>query len=119
MMIPQIPFVKEGDKVRLTGMVFLSCGCGNVTARWATIQQGLTHRIPQVKPKSNRVVSDWLTQEGLREKWAVLKQHQYGVVVGETEKGFEMIDVMGGVTSKVTAQIADLIRRHNEYRSNH
>lgn len=119
MNIPRIPFEKDGDKIILTGVVFLSCGCGNVVARWATVQQGLVHRIPQVKPKSTRLAADWLTQEGMREKYPIFKLHQFGAVVGETENGFEAINIMDGVSTKVTANIADLIRRHNEYRRNH
>lgn len=118
MNIPRVPFEKDGDKIKLTGIVFLSCGCGNVTARWATIQQGLVHRIPQVKPKSTRLASDWLTQEGMREKYPLFKQHQFGAVAGETDKGFEIVDVMTGVSTKVTAQVADLIRRDSEHRRN-
>lgn len=114
MNIPQIPF-KQDDKITLTGPVFMSCGCGNVTARWATVQQNLVTRLPQVKPKASRIASDWLTQEGLREKYPILKAHQFGVVVAETDKGFEIINVMDGATMKVAQQIADLIKRSKEW----
>lgn len=113
---PQLPFHKEGDKVILDSIVFLGCGCGNVVARWATIQQNLAARIPQAKPKSNKTVNDWLIQEGLKEKFPILKQHQYGLVVAETEKGIEGVNIMGGATMNVVNQVADLIRRSNEYR---
>ena len=111
MMIPQLPFIKENDKVRLTGPVFLSCGCGNVTARWATVQQNLLTKLPQGKPKSSKIVNEWLIQEDLKNKWPVLKQHTYGIVVAETENGFEMVNVMAGATNKVAEQIADLVKR--------
>ena len=111
MIITQLPFEKDGDKIKLTGPVFLSCGCGNVTARWATVQQNLITKIPQGKPKSSRMINDWLTQEGLKEKWPVLKQHTYGIVVVETTAGLEMVNVMTGTTNKTAEQIADLIKR--------
>lgn len=113
---PQLPFHKEGEKIRLVGPVLLSCGCGGVIARFATLQQNLAARIPQAKPKSNRMVNDWLTQEGLKEKFPILTKHQYGLVVAETENGFEGVNIMGGATMNVVNQIADLIRRSNEYR---
>lgn len=119
MMRPQIPFKQEGDKVILEAPVFLSCGCGSQTARWAAIQQNLVHRIAQVKPKSTKLAKDWMVQEKIADKYPIFNKHQFGLVVAETEEGWEAIDIMGGATLKVAQQIADLIRRHNEYRSNH
>lgn len=119
MRVPQIPFVKDGETVRLTGPVFLSCGCGNVIARWATVQQGLVTKLPQAKPKASKIVKEWIEQNGLHDKWLNLKQHQYGLVVAETSNGFEMVDVMGGATQQVITKIADLLRRSNEYRDSH
>lgn len=112
MNIPIIPFKREGDKVLLTGPVFLSCGCGNVIARWASLQQNLATRFPQGKPKSSKIISDWLEQEGLKEKWPELKQHTYGLVVAETPDGFEAVNIMGGATSEVLKKIARLIERN-------
>lgn len=95
---------------------FVVHNCGGVTARFATLQQNLAARIPQAKPKSNKMVNDWLIQERLKEKFPILTKHQYGLVVAETEKGFEGVNIMGGATMNVVNQIADLIRRSNEYR---
>lgn len=110
MVRPPLPF-ESGEKIKLTGPVFLSCGCGNVTARWASVQQNLSTKIPQGKPKSSKIISDWLTQEGLRDKWPELKQHTYGLVVVETENGFEKVNVMGGAVMKVAEQIGQLLKR--------
>ena len=115
----ELPFKEEDGKSCLTGVCFLSCGCGNVNARWATIAQNLATRIPQGKPKSSRIINNWLEQNELKKRWPVLKNHQYGIVVAETDQGFEMVDIMSGATSKVIENIASLIRRHNEYISNH
>lgn len=114
MIIPQLPFVREGDKVRLTAPVFLSCGCGSVTAQWASIQQNLATRLPQGKPKSAKIISDWLKQEGLNEKWPVLKQHTFGIVVAETDKGFEMVNIMSGAPTKVAQEVGRLITRSKD-----
>ncbi len=119
MNIPQIPFIQNGDKIELTSPVFLSCGCGGVTARWATIQQNLVTKIPQAKPKASRIVSDWIRQNDLKNKWPLLTKHQYGIVAGETADGFKMVDIMSGATSIVINQIAQLVKEDNEYRSNH
>lgn len=116
MIIPMIPFTKEGNKIFLSGPAFLSCGCGGVVARWATVQQSLPH-IPHCKPKASRIVHDWLTQEKMWEKYPILKQHQFGVVVAETEKGFELVSIMEGTTFKTAEKINQLIERHKEWMS--
>lgn len=112
----QLPFKQEGDKIILTGPVFLSCGCGNVTAKWASVAQNLSTRIPQGKPKSSKIIANWLTQEGLRKQYELLTKHQFGVVIAETDKGFEMINIMGGAAPKVAEQVGQLIRRHKEWK---
>ena len=119
MNIPQIPFHKEGDKVILDNVVFLSCGCGSQTARFATIQQNLLTRIAQVKPKASQIAKQWIEQEKINVKYPILTKHQFGLVIAETENGWEGIDIMGGATMKIVEQIADLIRRHNEFRRIH
>lgn len=112
MIIPQLPFKRtENDMVILTGPVLLTCGCGNVTARWANIQQGLATKLPQGKPKSSKIISDWIKQNNLDNKWPILKQHTFGVVVGETDKGFEMVNVMAGAPAKAAEDIGKLIAR--------
>lgn len=113
MIIPQLPFIKEGDKVKLTGPCLLSCGCGTVVSRWATLQQSLSTKIPQGKPKSSKIINDWIIQEGLTSKWPELKQHTYGILVAETDRGLEKVNIMGGATANVLQQIGDLIRRSN------
>ena len=119
MNIPQLPFTRDSEnKVTLNGCCLLSCGCGNVIARWANIRQNLVTKIPQGKPKSSRIIYDWIEQNKLLEKWPILKQHQYGIVVGETENGFEMINIMSGATPKVAEQIGSLIRRNKEWTAN-
>lgn len=115
MIIPQLPFSRDGDKVYLSGPVFLSCGCGNVIARWASVAQNLSTRIAQGKPKSSRIISDWITQEGLREKFPALKQHTYGLVVAETENGIEGVNIMDGATMKVAEKVGQLIQRNKEW----
>lgn len=121
MMFPgnELPFKREEDKVRLTGPVFLSCGCGQVVARWATVSQNLATKLPQGKPKASKIITEWLQQENLKEKWPVLSQKQYGVVVGETDKGFEMVNIMDGVAMKVAEKVADLIKRSKREQPNH
>ena len=114
MNIPQLPFTRdETNKVTLNGCCLLSCGCGNVISRWANVQQNLSTRIPQGKPKSSRIIYDWIEQEGLKEKYPVLKMKQYGVVVGKTEEGIEVVDIMKGAPVKVAEQVGSLIRRSN------
>lgn len=113
MIIPQLPFVKEGERVKITGPCLLTCGCGSVTARWATLQQQLATRLPQGKPKASKIINDWIIQENLKDKWPELKQHTYGIVVAQTDKGLEKINIMGGATANVLQQIGDLIRRSN------
>lgn len=118
MNIPTIPFVEEEDKVRLTGPVLLQCGCGSVVARYATLQQSLSTRLPQAKPKASKIVAKWVAQEELTKKFPQLAKHTYGLVVAETENGIEGVDIMGGATSKVAEKIGDLIRRSNEWNGN-
>lgn len=112
MYIPAIPFKEEDGKVKLTGPVFLSCGCGQITARWATLAQQLSP-IPQGKPKSSKIIWKWVQQELPTEPH--LKQHQFGLVVAETEKGFELVDVMAGATPNVIEKINNLIKRNKEW----
>lgn len=111
MIIPQLPFERREDKVALTAPVLLTCGCGSVTARWANIQQNLSTRIAQGKPKSSKIISDWIKQEGLDAKWPVLKLHTFGIVVAVTDKGPEMVNVMSGAPIKVAEEISALIKR--------
>ena len=114
MNIPTIPFVEEGDQVKLTGPVFLSCGCGGTTARWATVAQNLSTRIPQAKPKSSKIVSKWIEQNNLKKKIPLLAKHQYGVVVAEVRCEIEWVDISKVDTMKVAQEIGDLIRRSKE-----
>lgn len=116
MMFQPIPFEKKEDKVVLSGPVFLSCGCGGVTARWATLAQYLKTRVPQGKPKASKIIAEWMTQEGMREKYPQFTKHQYGMLVAETENGFEAVDVMAGATMKAVEEVGQLIRRHNEWK---
>ena len=118
MIIPALPFSQDDKKIYLSGPVMLSCGCGSVVARWASVAQNLAARIPQGKPKASKIVHDWLTQEGLWDKWPELKQHTFGIVVAETENGWEHINIMVGTTMKVAERVGELIRRNNEYRRN-
>ena len=113
MNIPVIPFIEEEGRIKLTGPVFLSCGCGNQIARWATLQQSLATRIPQAKPNASKIVAKWIEQENLKTKIPQLAKHNFGVVVGETENGFEYVDIQEGATNKVLEKIGDLIRRSN------
>lgn len=113
MMIPQLPFLKTGDHIALTGPCLLTCGCGSVTARWATLQQQLATRLPQGKPKASKIINEWIAQEDLLKKWPELKQHTYGIVVANTDKGLERVNIMAGTTSGALNQIGDLIRRSN------
>lgn len=119
MNIPTLPFTEEDGIVKLVGPVLLQCGCGSVVARWATLQQSLSTRIPQAKPKASRIANKWIEQEKLAEKFPQLKKHVYGLVVAETENGIESVDIQTGATSKVAEEIGSLIRRSNEYRNNH
>jgi hypothetical protein len=114
MIIPALPFSQDDKKIHLSGPVMLSCGCGNVTARWASVAQNLSARIPQGKPKSSKIIHNWLTQEGLWDKWPELKQHTFGVVVAETENGWEHVNIMDGTTMKVAERVGQLIRRNKE-----
>lgn len=93
---------------------FIVHNCGNVTARWASISQNLATRLPQAKPKSSRMISDWLTESGLREQFPALKQHQYGLCVAPVEGGYDGIDIMVGTTTGVAQRIAELIERSKQ-----
>lgn len=118
MNIPTIPFIEEDGVVKLTSPVLLQCGCGQVVARWATISQNLSTRIPQAKPNASRIVAKWIEQNKLTEKFPILKKHQYGIVVAETDKGIEGVDIMPGTTMSTAEKIGDLIRRSNERNDN-
>lgn len=110
--VPALPFERAlSGRIVLTGPVLLSCGCGSVTARWATLQQQLVTKIPQGKPKASKIINDWIIQERLKEQWPELKQHTYGIVVARTDKGLERVNVMGGATNSVLQQIGQLIER--------
>lgn len=117
MMMEPLPFKEENGKSVLTGVCFLSCGCGNVIARWASVQQSLINRLPQGKPKTSHIINNWLDQNGLKEKWPMLKLHQYGIVVGETAKGFEMVNIMEGTTQSVVDKVAKLIQEDRTWRA--
>lgn len=114
----ELPFKREGDKVVLTGPVFLSCGCGNVTARWATVSQNLATRIPQGKPKASKIITEWIQQENLKEQYPVLTQKQYGVVVVKVGGELEVVNIMDGVSMKVAERVANLIKRSKDEQSN-
>lgn len=119
MNIPKLPFETIDGKTRLVGPIFLSCGCGNVIARWASVKQNLATKIPEGKPKSSRIINDWLIQEGLKDKFPVLKQHTYGLVIANTTEGIEGVNIMVGATMKTSEQIAQLIQRNKEYEQRH
>ena len=119
MNIPQLPFTQDDKGIHLTGPVMLSCGCGNVIARWASVAQNLSTRLPQGKPKSSKIIHNWLVQEKLSDKWSELKQHSFGLVVAQTERGWEKVNIMDGATMKVAEKIGQLIKENNEYRRNH
>lgn len=111
------PFVKEGEHLKLNGVALFSCGCGGVTARWATIAQNFITNIPRIKPKSSRPITEWMRENGLFDKYPEFKGHTYGMVVAETDKGIEAVNIMGGTTKGVVTKVADLIRRHDAFTS--
>lgn len=111
-----LPFKEEGGKIILTGPCFLSCGCGEIIAKWASVAQNLRTRIPHGKPKSSKIIHRWIVQEKMGDKCPVLKQRIYGVVVAETENGFEFVNISLGASPRVAEQIGQLIRRHNEWK---
>lgn len=113
MILPQLPFEEVGDRVNLTGPCVLSCGCGNVIARWASLQQQLATKLPHGKPKASKIITKWIQQEELLKKWPELKQHNYGIVVARTDKGIEHVNFMEGTTPSALNKIGDLIRRSN------
>lgn len=113
------PFVRWEGKLRLKDVAFFSCGCGNVTARWASIASNFATDIPHIKPKSSRPITEWIRENKLDIKYPEFKLHQYGMVVAETANGIEAVNIMGGSTNGVIEKVSDLIRRHNEYTGNH
>lgn len=119
MIIPKIPFEYAGDKIIITAPCLLTCGCGQVTARWASLQQQIPTKIAQGKPKSSRIINDWIIQEGLTKQWPELKQHTYGLLVAETDRGFEKVNIMAGATPAVLQQIGSLIERSKDVPHNH
>lgn len=88
---------------------FIVHNCGNVNARWATIKQNLATTIPQGKPKSSKIIKEWLEQEEI--EWDILDKHSYGIVVAHTDKGYEYVNIMPNSTTKTVEAIADLIKR--------
>lgn len=108
-------FFKNGDKVELRGPVFLSCGCGGITAKWASVQQNLSTRVQQVRLKANKLAYQFVEQEGLKEKIPELKLHQFGVVIAWTENGIESVNITTGASPNVATKISVLLKRNKEY----
>ena len=110
--LPELPFERDSSgRVKITGPVLLTCGCGSVTARWATLQAQLVTRLPQGKPKASNIINDWIIQENLKAKWPELKQHTYGLAVAQTDNGIEYVNIMGGTTPTTLEKIGKLIGR--------
>lgn len=76
------------------------------------MQQNMAHKLPQGKPKSSKIITEWINQEGLRDKWPELKQHTFGLVVAETPDGFKKVNIMNGATNGVLQQIAQLLEEN-------
>lgn len=119
MIYSQQVFFKVGNKVELRGPVFLSCGCGSVTAKWASVQQNLTTRIQQVRLKSNKLAYEFVEQEKLKEKIPELKLHQFGVVIAWTNDGIDFVNISTGASPNVATKISNLLNRNKEYESSH
>lgn len=115
MIFSQDALIKTPTGVVLKGPVFLQCGCGPVIAKWASVKQFLSTRIPEAKPKSNRVAAEFVEQEKLEEKIPALKLHQFGVVVARTEKGIEFVDVTPSAAPNTAMKISVLLKRNKEY----
>lgn len=94
----------DGEPVKLTETVLLSCGCGSVISRWATLR-GFLPAIPEVRPKSFKVAVKWLEENDMYTKCPLLKLRTYGVVV--TPEG-KWVDITGGATMKVVEEIKRL-----------
>ena len=119
MIYSQQVFFKVGDKVELRGPVFLSCGCGNITAKWASVQQNLSTKIQQVRLKANKLAYQFVEQEKLKDKIPELKLHQFGVVIAWTNEGIDFVNISTGASPNVAAKISNLLNRNKEYESSH
>lgn len=98
-------FTNKDGVVVLTEPVLLTCGCGSVVARWATLRQFLPH-IPEVKPKTSKLVVKWIEENDMYNKCPLLKLRTYGVVVSPDGK---WIDTMSGATMKVVEEVKRLL----------
>ena len=111
MNIPQLPFTRDSEnKVTLTGCCLLSCGCGNVIARWANIRQNLVTKIPQGKPKSSRIIYDWI-------ELGVLMQQNFGSIIGQYGKKAEIIARKMLETDSVHFLGSDVHRPNSVYKN--
>lgn len=112
-------FFKVGDKVKLRGPVFLSCGCGSITAKWASVQQNLSTKIQQVRLKANKLAYQFVEQEKLKDRIPDLKLHQFGVVIAWTNEGIDFVNISTGASPNVASKISNLLNRNKEYESSH
>lgn len=100
----------DGDKVELTEPVLLSCGCGSIIARWATLRQ-LLPKIPEVKPKTSKLVVKWLEENDMYTKCPLLKTRTYGVVVSPDGR---WVDINSGATMKTVEEIMRLVSKEDK-----
>lgn len=112
-------FFKVGDKVELRAPVFLSCGCGNITAKWASVQQNLSTKIQQVRLKANKLAYQFVEQEKLKDRIPELKLHQFGIVIAWTNEGIDFVNISTGASPNVATKISVLLNRNKEYESSH
>lgn len=104
------PFLLEGEKTILSRPVFLYCGCAQATARWATVQPQLKKRYQQIRPANLQLAKNWLTDNGLYDKYPMLKQHIFGAVVAPD---MTVVDIMSGATPDIIDRIDSIGDRYD------
>lgn len=104
----------EDNSITLNTPIFITCGCGTITARLSSVLQFInmsSRSLNQVKIRQHKICKEWLEQEGLYDKIPLLKQHTFGILISNKKVNgeYKWVDIQSGTTTNVAERFKDIL----------
>lgn len=107
-------FEERDGHIEMKAPTFVSCGCGSVRARLATVLQYVNisaRQLNQVNLPASAVAKRYIEQENLNKEIPLLKNHVYGVLIDNklTDGKHRWVDVNAGATTEVAKKFKEIL----------
>lgn len=107
-------FEERDGKIEMLAPTFVSCGCGSVRARLATVLQYVkmsARQLNQVNLPGSTIAKRYIEQEGLYDEIPLLKKHTFGVLIDNklTNGKHKWVDINAGASTAVAAKFREIL----------